>query len=141
MCGASRRSSRAHSAWNVEIHICRQSMPSSVSTRVRISSAALLVKVTARMRSGGRCSLADEVRDAVRDDARLAGARAGQDQQRAVGLKDSFLLFGIEAGEEIQASFYRRHGPPEGGHSQVACVRVRLQPDYSTVTLFARFRG
>ena len=32
--------------------------------------------------------LADEVGDAVGDDARLAGARAGQDQQRAVGLEE-----------------------------------------------------
>jgi hypothetical protein len=51
MCGASRRSSRAHRAWNVEIHIRRQSMSSSDSTRRRISPAALFVKVTARISS------------------------------------------------------------------------------------------
>ena len=72
-------------------------MPSSASTRVRISSAALLVKVTARMRSGSARPLADEVGDAMGDDARLAGPCAGQDQQRAFGLENSFLLFGIEA--------------------------------------------
>ncbi len=57
MSGASRRSRRAHSAWNVEIHIARQLVPSRLSTRVRISSAALLVKVTASTPSvGTRCS-------------------------------------------------------------------------------------
>ena len=39
----------------------------------------------------------------MRDDARLARARAGEDQQRAVGLEDGFLLFGIEAGEQIKS--------------------------------------
>jgi hypothetical protein len=51
ICGASRRSSRAQSAWKVEIHIRWQSARSSASTRARISPAALFVKVTARMRS------------------------------------------------------------------------------------------
>ena len=54
--------------------------------------------------------------DAMRDDARLPGARAGQDQQRPFGVADGRLLFGIEGGEEIQ-------------------------PPYSTVTLLARFLG
>ena len=79
-------------------------MPSSVSTRVRISPAALLVNVTARIAVGLGEPLADEVRDAVRDDAGLAGARARENQQRAFGLEDGFLLFGIEAGEQVQAS-------------------------------------
>ena len=61
-------------------------------------------------------ALADEVGDAVCDDARLPGARAGEDQQRPFGVADGRLLFGIEAREEIQ-------------------------PPYSTVTLLARFRG
>ena len=34
MAGASRRSSRAHSEWNVETHMRLQSAPSSASTRV-----------------------------------------------------------------------------------------------------------
>ena len=40
---------RAQVEWKVEIHICRQSTSRSVSTRVRISPAALLVKVSARI--------------------------------------------------------------------------------------------
>ena len=51
-CDASRRNRRAHSAWKVEIHMRRQSVSSRRSTRVRISSAALLVKVTARIADG-----------------------------------------------------------------------------------------
>ncbi|MNC91415.1 hypothetical protein D3C83_76740 [compost metagenome] len=47
MLWASRRNNRAHSAWNVETHMARQSVSSSRSTRSRISWAALLVKVTA----------------------------------------------------------------------------------------------
>ena len=82
MCGASRRSRRAHSAWNVEIHTPRQSSPSSASTRSRISSAALLVKVTATISPGARVPVADQIGDAMGDHARLAGAGAGQDEQR-----------------------------------------------------------
>src|SRR5579864_3176792 len=54
--GASRRSRRAHSEWNVESHGCAGGTPARSSkseTRLRISSAALLVKVTARMDSAG----------------------------------------------------------------------------------------
>ena len=61
-------------------------------------------------------AFADQIRDAMGDDARLAGTSAGKNQQRAFGLKNSFLLFGVEGGEKIQ-------------------------PPYSTVTLFARFLG
>ena len=39
--------------------------------------------------------LGDEIRDAMRDDARLARARAGEDQQRAVGVANGVLLFGL----------------------------------------------
>ena len=47
-------------------------------------------------------AVTDEMRDAVRDDTCLAGARAGKDQKRPIGLKNGFLLFGIEACEQIQ---------------------------------------
>ena len=39
--------------------------------------------------------------DAVRDDARLAAARPGQDQQRAFEMFDRFALLWVEAGQEI----------------------------------------
>ena len=54
---------------------------------------------------------ADQVRDAMHDDARLAGTGAGQDEQRPFRMLDGFLLLGIQA------------------------------VVHSTVTLFARLRG
>ena len=44
----------------------------------------------------GRNALGDEVGDAKRDDAGLAGARPGQDQHRAVQRFDGLALVGIE---------------------------------------------
>src|SRR5260221_3964723 len=49
IAGASRRRRRAHSEWKVETHMRPQLSPRSASTRARISSAALFVKVTARI--------------------------------------------------------------------------------------------
>ena len=43
--------------------------------------------------------LADQPGDAVRDDARFAGARAGQDEQRPFAVGHGFALLGIESGE------------------------------------------
>jgi hypothetical protein len=37
----------------------------------------------------------------MRDDAGLAGSCASQNQQRAFGVKNGFLLFRVESGEEI----------------------------------------
>jgi hypothetical protein len=65
---------------------------------------------------GIRDLLGDEIRDAMRDDARLARAGSRKDQERAVGLSYSFLLCRVQRGEKVQLS-------------------------YSTVTLFARFLG
>ena len=103
MCGASRRSSRAHSAWNVEIHIARQSAPSSASTRVAHFLGGLVGEGDGEDLVGLRVAVGDEVRDAMRDDARLARARAGEDQQRAVDVQDRFALFGVEGCEESMA--------------------------------------
>ena len=44
----------------------------------------------------------DQMGDAVGDDARLAAARAGQDEHRAFGGFDSFTLLRVELGEERQ---------------------------------------
>jgi hypothetical protein len=49
----SRRRMRTQVEWKVESHTPCATGPSSFSTRSRISPAALLVKVTARMLSGG----------------------------------------------------------------------------------------
>ncbi len=51
------------------------------------------------MPSGLYDAFADEVGDAMRDDAGLAGTRAGKNQQRTIGVKNRFLLFRIKSGE------------------------------------------
>ena len=51
----SRRSIRAHKAWNVQIHGRRAPVAASDFTRSRISSAALFVKVTASSSPGSAC--------------------------------------------------------------------------------------
>ncbi len=58
----------------------------------------------------------DEIRDPMRDDARLPRPRAGENQQRPFAVLHGLLLLWIERGKEVQ-------------------------PPYSTVTLFARFLG
>ena len=52
MASPSRRRMRAPTEWKVPSHIPLMSEPSSFSTRPRISRAALLVKVTARISWG-----------------------------------------------------------------------------------------
>src|SRR5262245_2767653 len=59
---------------------------------------------------------ADQVSDAMSDHAGLAGSSTGKNQQRPFTMKNGFLLFRIQSGKKIQ-------------------------PLYSTVTLFARFLG
>ena len=46
---ASRRRMRTHAEWNVEIHMPSATEPISDSARSRISAAALLVNVIARI--------------------------------------------------------------------------------------------
>ena len=65
------------------------------SRAARISSAALLVKVTARTAGPGHAVVLDQVRDAVRDDAGFAAARAGQKQQRTFDVGYRFALLRI----------------------------------------------
>ena len=50
---------------------------------------------------GLREALGDQIRDALRDDARLARTGAGKDQQRAVDVQDRVALFGIQGCEWI----------------------------------------
>ncbi len=79
----------------------RRATPAALTTRSRISSAALLVKVTARMASRRHPLDADEVRDAVGNDPGLAAAGAGQNQERAVRMADRLALLGIQTLKEV----------------------------------------
>ena len=63
-CLASRRRMRTHAEWKVDTVISRARPPTSAATRSRISAAALLVKVIARIEPG--CALRAEIVQAIR---------------------------------------------------------------------------
>ena len=48
-----------------------------------------------------RVAVADEIGDAIRDDARLARAGAGKDEQRPITMQHRFALFRIQFVEEV----------------------------------------
>ena len=83
----------------MRIQIARAPAPSSRSRRSRISFAAWFVNVMARISFGLHADGADQVRDAVGEDARLAGARAGDHEQRAFGGQHGLPLGGVQVGE------------------------------------------
>ena len=101
---------------------------SSEATRERISPAALLVNVTARTADGGHVLRADQVRDPMRDDARLAAARAGENQHRAFGGFDRFTLLGIEAREKIHyLAIFALAATPGRESTKLKSVRIALR--------------
>ena len=109
--------SRRPAEWKVETHdaarpprvrVARAASPS----RSRISPAALLVKVTARIDQGAHAHRLHQVGDAVDDDPGLARARAGEDQQRAVAVDDRLALLGVEGFEEVGRHLGRGEWPP-----------------------------
>ena len=53
-----------------------------------------------RENGAGRDALFDQMRDAIGDDARFAGAGAGQDQKRSFGGDHSFALAFVELVEK-----------------------------------------
>ena len=71
--------------------------PTRASVRSRISRAALLVKVTTSICARPGAARGEDVGDARRQHARLAGAGAGEDEQRAFGGEHRLALFGVEA--------------------------------------------
>ena len=91
---------RTESAWKVP----SQGMPSTtpptrLPTRDRISRAALLVKVTARIWFGRARPGVQQVGDPGGQRPGLAGAGAGEDQHRPVERLDGGALVGVEAVE------------------------------------------
>ena len=99
----------------------RDPHPATVNAQQRFDARAHLFRrlVGERDRQqaiGFAQSLADQVSDAMGDHTGLAGPCTGKNQQRPFGMKNGFLLFRIQSGKKIQ-------------------------PLYSTVTLFARFLG
>jgi hypothetical protein len=87
---------RTQVEWNVEMS--GGPIPAgrtSASTRCRISAAALFVNVTAMTERGFTPSNAQEVRDAVGDDPRLAAARSREDEHRPLGRGHGIALGGV----------------------------------------------
>ena len=117
MAGASRRSSRAQSEWNVDTH-----MPAAVRAEQRLDARPHLLGGLVREGDGEhfvrlRVAVADEVGDAAGDDARLARARAGEDQQRAVGVQHRFALFGIRESRNCMSGLELRGWVPAPGQA------------------------
>ena len=119
--------------------------PSSACARSRISAAALFVNVTATI-ARGSAPASHEVRQPVRDDARLAGARARQDEERPLRVEDRLSLLGVEAVQGSRMSGFRSS---EFGFSKAResigfsnpRFRIKIRNSHSTVTDLARFRG
>ena len=86
-----RRRIRTHAEWNVQTH-----MPSAVPTRwamrSRISAAALLVNVIARIWLGHASRALDEPGDAPGEHARLAGPGPGDDEQGRTAVEHRLAL-------------------------------------------------
>ena len=74
--------------------------PTSPSTRSRISRAALLVKVIARICPRRHVALPHEVGDPMRQGARLAAAGARHDEHRTLGVQHGLALDVVEAVEQ-----------------------------------------
>ena len=117
-------------------HIARARRPTSSSTRSRISCAALLVKVIARISPGAACPV--PTRCAIRwvSTRVLPEPAPGQDQQRALAVQDGLALGLVEALEEGvggdgcahpsrigSATGRRRCGTAAGCRSRSPCCR------------------
>ena len=97
----SARRTRAPSAWNVPATTSRPPSPTRLMIRSRSSAAARLVKVTARIRHGATSLTLDQVGDPVGQDPGLAGAGAGQDEQRTLGRRDGAGLLRVERADDL----------------------------------------
>ena len=98
---------RPQAAWNVITQAARAGGPTRSSTRSRISAAALFVNVIARISGRLRADRGEQVRDAAREHARLAGARAGDHEQRPFGRQDGLPLGRIQV---FEVRLRRRRG-------------------------------
>ena len=101
------RSRRTQSEWKVQTVISPAAFLETMPPmRSRISEAALLVKVTARI-CVGRDLFFQHVGDPAGDGAGLAGARAGEDHDGAVQ-RGHGLALGLVQGVEGKRGCHRR---------------------------------
>ena len=97
----SARRMRTQAEWNVETHISLARLPTSSITRPRISAAALLVKVMARIEPGCTSPLADQVGDPAGQHPRLARAGAGHDQHRRALVQHRLTLRRVQPVQQL----------------------------------------
>ena len=107
------RSRRTQSAWKVESVSFLASSSLTIAAHALAHLARGLVGEGHRQDVGGLDPLRHEVGDARRDDARLAGARPGQDQHRTRRLQDGGTLGVVEV-EEAEGTHI------EAAHPEVA---------------------
>ena len=115
MASAWRRRMRTHEEWKVEIHIPSAAPPTSWCTRSRISLAALLVKVMARIWLGHASRL--EMRLAMRRVSTLVlpePAPATMSSGRTA-VQHGFALLRVESGEQ---------GLVDSGRSRAGVTRI-----------------
>ena len=124
--GASRRSRRAQSEWNVESHT-----PPAVVADELLDALPHLLRRLVRERDrqhlpGLGVAVADEVRDPERDDARLARTGARKDQQRPVAVEHGLALFRIQLSRKFMAGVHysgsRSGCDPDSDPVQVDCA-------------------
>ena len=103
----------------VDRDLCRALCRATPCSRSRISPAARRVKVTARQFLRRDAAFVDQIGDAMRQRAGLAGAGAGEDEQRALDDLSRAALVGVEqredAGRQLDLSSPRRRGPVHPG--------------------------
>ncbi len=104
------RSRRAAPAWKVPPQTRSDAPPvlwpraaSTASTRRSISAAARRVNVSSRMRRGS-APRSMRMGDALHERGRLAGAGAGDDEQRTVAVLGGGELLGVELDEHGESS-------------------------------------
>ena len=110
-------------------HRLRARPPTSAATRSRISPAALLVKVIARISPGLHAALGEQVGDAVGEHPGLARAGAGDDQQRAALVHDGLALLRVEPVEQGGAPEESTSRAPTGMTSGRVSVVDAIESD------------
>ena len=104
MASPSARRTRAHSAWNVPAWTSRPRLADEADDPLAQLGGGP-VRERDREDPPRRDALdADEVRDPVGEDPRLARAGAGQDQQRPLGRRDRAGLLGVEGADDLLGS-------------------------------------
>ena len=126
------RSIRAATEWKVPSHgMPSIAPPESAPTRSRISRAALLVKVTARIWLGQALAGGDQMGEAGGQRGGLAGAGAGEDEHRPFGRQHRLALRRVQALQIGGLGTERRRfrhlaevsGGERNGNRQAGCNR------------------